>query len=154
MIVLLDSSPLGMLTNPKATQKTRDITNWLISLQKAKVEVKVPEICDYEVRRSLLKINSTNAIKKLDYLGQNVGYIKINTETMHLAAKLWADLRQKNLATSGDKELDGDVILAAQAITLKALPENAKKRVVVASENLKHLTRLVEADTWQNIKPL
>jgi len=153
MIVLLDSSPLGMLTNPNNTNKTKAITKWAISLRRAKVSIIVPEICDYELRRSLIRRNNQKAISKLDYLNRNFGYLVLDTKTLQLAARFWADLRNKGLATTGDKELDCDVILAAQAVIVSQKPENIGERVIIASENLKHITRLADADTWKNIKP-
>lgn len=48
-------------------------------------------------------------------------------------------------ADSGPKELDGDVILAAQTLLLGA-PD-----VVVATTNVGHLARYVNAKHWQDI---
>ena len=48
-------------------------------------------------------------------------YIPISTETILLAAKLWAEVRQRGQATAAPKSLDGHVILAAQAL-LQAKP--------------------------------
>jgi hypothetical protein len=49
--------------------------------------------------------------------------------------------------TAGDKTIDGDMILAAQAMTLNVLD------VVIATTNVGHLSRFVRADLWQNITP-
>jgi hypothetical protein len=65
MIVLLETNSLGILTHFN-TKVNKNITKWLISMRRAKVEVKVPEICDYELRRSLIRINSLVSINKLD----------------------------------------------------------------------------------------
>jgi hypothetical protein len=65
---------------------------------------------------------------------------------MRLAADLWARARQKSLPTAPNPALDGDVILAAQALVL-GVP------VVVATDNVAHLGRFVPADLWQNIAP-
>ena len=68
---------------------------------------------------------------------------------MLLAASLWAKARQSGLPTADPKKLDVDVILAAQALTLNA-PASS---VVIATENVGHLSRFVAADLWSNIKP-
>ncbi len=59
----------------------------------------------------------------------------------------WAIVRNAGLPTAGPAELDGDVILAAQAASL------ADPQVVVATANLGHLGRFVAADLWTNIRP-
>jgi hypothetical protein len=66
---------------------------------------------------------------------------------------MWADMRNKGFYTAADKAIDGDVLLAAQAVFESNKPENKGRRVVVATDNLKHLTKLTDADKWQNIKP-
>jgi hypothetical protein len=66
---------------------------------------------------------------------------------MRKAAELWALARQQGQPTAGDKTIDGDMILAAQALTLGA-PD-----VLVASANVGHLARFVPADLWHNITP-
>jgi hypothetical protein len=65
---------------------------------------------------------------------------------MRWAAELWAQARQGGYPTAPDPALDGDVILAAQALSL-GVP------VVVATANVAHLSRFVPADVWQNIAP-
>ena len=49
--------------------------------------------------------------------------------------------------TAGDKTIDGDMILVAQAMSL-AMPN-----VVIATTNVGHLSRLIAAELWQNITP-
>jgi len=54
LTVLLDAGPLGMVTNPKSSSETEECKDWLASLVFKGVEVVIPEIVDYEVRRELL----------------------------------------------------------------------------------------------------
>lgn len=49
-VILLDAGPLGLVTNPRASQETVNCSLWLESLLLKGVEVKIPEIADYEVR--------------------------------------------------------------------------------------------------------
>ena len=58
------------------------------------------------------------------------------------AAELWADARRRGKPTADPKELDADVILAAQAIEAGA---------IVATENVGHLSRYVTARHWSAI---
>jgi len=61
---------------------------------------------------------------------------------MRQAAEFWAQARKAGRATADDKALDGDVILAAQAHQVGA---------VVATENVGHLSRFVDARNWKEI---
>ncbi len=86
---------------------------------------------------------------RLDRLKQVLEYDPIRTETMLLAAQLWAKARQAGQPTADPKALDGDVILAAQARLFdKAVGEAA----VVATTNVAHLSRFVPAFDWQFIE--
>jgi predicted nucleic acid-binding protein len=107
----------------------------------------IPEIADYEVRRELLRAGMFVSIVELDKLAQLVDYLPLSTATMRKAAELWATARQQGRPTASDRTIDGDVILAAQALTLGA------SNVVVATTNVSHLSRFVHAEIWQNISP-
>ncbi|NES01120.1 MAG: type II toxin-antitoxin system VapC family toxin, partial [Symploca sp. SIO1B1] len=112
-IVLLDTNPLSQVVHPKAKP---EINQWLQSLQKTSTVLRVPEIADYEVRRELIRAEKHKSIARLNEFNQLVGLISINTEVMRKAARLWAWVRNQGLATASKDSLDGDVILAAQAI--------------------------------------
>jgi predicted nucleic acid-binding protein len=143
-LVLLDTGPLGVLTNPKAAP---EMLNWLKSLVSRGVKVKVPEIADYELRRELLRADKFEGIQRLDELQQYIGYVPLTTHTMLEAARLWAQVRKQGLPTADNKALDGDVILAAQAKVL----EHEGYEVVIATTNVRHLSRLVMAKEWRDI---
>jgi hypothetical protein len=64
---------------------------------------------------------------------------------MRQAAAFWAQARQQGQPTAGDKALDGDVILAAQATTLEVTD------MVIATTNVGHLSRFAPAALWQDI---
>lgn len=68
---------------------------------------------------------------------------------MLTAAGLWSDARKRGLPTATVRELDVDVILAAQA----RASEEAGDTVIVATTNPRHLSRFVEARPWQDIEP-
>jgi hypothetical protein len=54
MIVFIDSSILGKICNPNNSQEIIDIQRWLFKLLSRGVRVVSSDICDYEIRRSLL----------------------------------------------------------------------------------------------------
>jgi predicted nucleic acid-binding protein len=146
-IILLDSGPLGMITNPRAEGITLACQTWLKSLLQRGEQVVIPEIADYEVRRELLRAGLLRSVRRLDNLKQTLGYAPIQTETMLLASSLWAEARQTGQPTADPKALDGDVILAAQARLLS----NDTTEVIVATTNVGHLSRFVTALDWQSI---
>jgi hypothetical protein len=53
-----------------------------------------------------------------DGLARLLEYLPLTTAAMRQAAVFWAQGRQQGQPTADDKALDGDVILAAQAMTL------------------------------------
>ena len=145
-VVLLDTGPLGVLTNPNRNPQLAAIRAWLVALQTAGRRIILPEICDYELRRELIRKRSGNALFNLDQLQHQIEYLALTTSAMRLAADLWAQARNAGQQTAHDHALDGDVILAAQARSL-GVP------VVVATDNPAHLSRLVPSESWQNIAP-
>jgi predicted nucleic acid-binding protein len=142
--VVLDTGVLGALTHPKTH---RTALAWLQRLVNAGVAVFIPEIADYEQRRELIRMQSSEGIRRLDALKSAFGYAQITTDVMLLAAELWAQARLGGYQTAHDKALDGDVILAAQARQV----ERAGFTVVVATTNVGHLSRFVDAQDWQSL---
>lgn len=63
------------------------------------------------------------------------------------AAELWALARKQGRPTADRFALDIDVILAAQALSLK-LPDD---QFVVATENVGHLGQFVPARDWRSV---
>jgi predicted nucleic acid-binding protein len=144
--IILDAGPLGLLTNPNPNPQPQACRTWLASLRAAGHRVIVPEIADYEVRRELLRIQSHSALTNLDAFGVLLEYIPLTTAAMRRAAELWALARATGKPTAPDLALDGDVILAAQALEL-GVP------VLIATGNPAHLTRFAPADLWSSIVP-
>lgn len=148
-VVLLNSGPLGMVTNPKAASPIhQECQVWLNSLPLKGYIVVLPEIADYEVRRELNRAGKLAGIRRLDQLKSQIPYRHITTETMLLAAQLWADARRRGRPTADPNALDGDVILAAQAILLA----NEGNEVIIATTNVGHLSQFVDALVWRQIQ--
>lgn len=137
--VMLDTGPLGRIAHPR---QDPEMIHWLYGLVDTGTPVLLPEIVDYELRRSFLLENLTYSLSRLDRLKESLIYLPLTTEVMLLAAQLWANLRRKGLPTADLKALDCDVILGAQALCFGA---------VVATENIRHLSRLVDARHWRDI---
>jgi predicted nucleic acid-binding protein len=146
--ILLDTGVLGLITHPSDKPEPRACKEWLQRLLQAGHSVYVPEIADYELRRKLLHIDQRRALDRLDLLKLRIGYLPIATAVMLKAAELWAEARKTGIPTADPKALDADVILAAQALLL-AKP--AGEPSLVATTNVDHLGRFVDARRWQDI---
>ena len=148
MFVVLDSGPIGLLTHPHKPPASVACALWVERLVRYRHTVCLPEICDYETRRDAIRRNAKDALAQLDNMAITLLYMPLTTEVMHRAAWLWAEARSHGLPTADRKSLDADVILAAQA---QLLAEVTGERVVVATDNIRHLARFVEARSGQEI---
>jgi len=148
-VVVLDAGSLNLASQPWGKPDADRCRTWLLALDVAGVRVVVPEIADYEVRRKLIHIGATAGIARLDQLKVDLAHEPITTAVMRLAAELWADARRAGLPTAGPRSLDADAILAAQA-ELACGPADT---VTVATTNVGHLARFVDARPWDQIAP-
>jgi predicted nucleic acid-binding protein len=144
-VVLLDAGPLGLVTNPRRSPQSVACAQWLQALVTGETRVLVPEIADYEVRRELLRAEKVRGLARLDALAMRLEYLPLTTAAIRQAALFWARARQQGQPTASDEALDGDMILAAQAMTLGVAD------VVIATTNVGHLSRFVPAALWQSI---
>lgn len=151
MIVLLDSGPLGLATNPNTTPDAVTCDRWVRNLPRAGHLPLIPAIIDYELRRELQLAKLTRALRTLDSM-KTLGYCPLTEAALLRAADFWAQARRQGMPTADRLALDADVILAGQAATLDpndwGMPG---ARVVVATKNVGHLARFVDADEWQNL---
>ncbi len=76
-------------------------------------------------------------------------YLPLSDEALRLAAELWATARQQGRPTADAKDLDVDVILAAQALSFGP----AFSDVTVVTTNPKHLSQFITAKNWDEIIP-
>ena len=146
-VIMLDAGPLGLVTNPKLSVESEACTQWLQTHIASGSRIIIPEIADYEVRRELMRANKKKGISRLDDLADLIEYLPITTTAMRQAAKLWAQARQQGQPTAGDKTIDGDMVLVAQAITM------GDRDIVIATTNVGHLSRFITAELWQNVDP-
>jgi hypothetical protein len=140
MIVFIDSGVLGLLGNPN-------------SLLSQGVYICSSEICDFEVRRSLVlasqKNTEINSIQNLDELREIIDFLPISSALLKQAAYLWASARSQGIPTADDKSLDADMIICTQWQMLKA--EFPGRYIVIATTNVKHLSRFSESKVWRDI---
>lgn len=154
MIVFIDSGILGKLCNPNSSAEVDAVRDWLYSLLAKGIFVVSSQICDYEVRRSLilesLRQPNISSIQDLNDLQDLITFLPLGNEVMKEAANLWAEARIQGMPTADEKSLDADVIICAQ---FKLLAEEYPGRyIVIATTNVNHLSRFAEAKEWQEIE--
>jgi hypothetical protein len=66
--VVLDASPLGLASNPKPLPDGDACNQWIREILGKGINVIVPEIADYEVRRELLRAGKARGIARLNAL--------------------------------------------------------------------------------------
>ncbi|MBV8841310.1 MAG: hypothetical protein JO307_00740 [Bryobacterales bacterium] len=147
-IVLLDASPLGMVTNPRSSPENEECKNWLALLAYSGFKIVIPEIADYEVRRELLRASKTAGIARLDALKEMLQYAPLTTPVMLKAAEFWATARNAGRQSADDSSVDADMILAAQAAAFN----NERDQAVMATTNIRHLALFATARIWRHIQ--
>ncbi|MDQ2732769.1 MAG: hypothetical protein M3Y56_14010 [Armatimonadota bacterium] len=147
--ILLDSSPLSVLSLPVRSAGVGAIREWSRSCLAAGHHIYVPEVIDYVLRRELLRAGKAASIGRLNALKTSFRYLPLTTAALLRAAELWVISRRHGVPTGYPKKLDIDVILSAQALTLPTPSSD----VIIATANVGHLARFAAADLWMNIIP-
>jgi predicted nucleic acid-binding protein len=149
-VVLLDSGILALAAQRLGVAEADACRAWIGDCLNAGARVLVPSIANYETRRELIRAGKTAGVARLDAFisAEPDRYLLLTDVDLRLAAELWAKARQQGLPTADPKALDIDVILAAQALSLNL----GADRFIVATTNVRHLSRFVPADLWNNIR--
>jgi predicted nucleic acid-binding protein len=139
--LLLDTGVLGQICHPR---KHSDVRAWFRGAAQEHAFL-VSELADYELRRELLRVGAVRSVARLDELTRELSYAPITTATWRRAAALWATARNIGNVTAPPAALDGDVLVAAQA-----LEEDA----VILTTNVRHFDALaVTALEWTAVPP-
>src|SRR5512144_1826931 len=75
--VVLDTGPLGLLVQRSGLAPADECRAWLRSLLSSGHDACVPEICDYELRRELLRLGLNQAIDRLAQIEATLEYLPI-----------------------------------------------------------------------------
>jgi predicted nucleic acid-binding protein len=110
MIVFLDTSILGKLSNPNPEAIQCQI--WFERLLARGVYLTSSALCFYELKRSLILsvkqgINS-QGLEKLNYLRQLIDVLEVDEKTADLAAEIWSLSRLQGSPTAPETSLDRD----------------------------------------------
>ena len=119
---------------------------WLEAMLALGVEVKVPGIIDYELRRELVRSNFTESIRALDELIEVLGYLAVSKAITDRACILWAEVRNVHEPGCTDESLDADMILCAHGL------EECAGDCMIATSNVAHIDKFVSAMNWEEIK--
>ena len=142
-VIVLDTGPAGRIAHPKIHPRVQQCLAERIG---SGDQIALPEIVDYELRRSFLleirrgRTTFTRSLQRLDELRNSLLFLPLNSDTMLKAAELWAETRIRGKPTADDKALDADVILAAQALEIGG---------TIITENPGHLSLFANVECWQ-----
>jgi predicted nucleic acid-binding protein len=125
-----------------------ECAEWLEQILAQGVEVIVPEIADYEVRRELLRAHRTRGLRRLDQAKRALTYLPLTTAVMMQAAEFWALARNQGRPTADNQALDADMILSAQFAAVRSGDEEK----VIATTNVGHLSLFASARLWRDIR--
>lgn len=150
MRLLLDTNLLMRACHPK---KHPDVKAWLqawlnFAGKTHGVEIVVSSVADYELRRGYLseldrKEDERKALERLDQLCALLDVQQVSSRNFRDAAVMWANARRNGYSTAPERDVDWDIIIAAQAMEFPA---------VVVTNNEKHLSRHgVDARDWHKI---
>ena len=138
MRLVVDTGVLGQIVHPR---KYGEVRAWLARAVAAH-EVLLSEVCDYELRRELLRIGARRSLDRLDELGRELRYVPVTTATWRSAAGLWAMARRAGRPSADRESLDADVLLAAQARAEDA---------TIATTNPRHFELFADAREWGQV---
>ncbi len=143
--IVLDSGPLGLVTNPRGGMDAIACKAWLQDHLDRGSRVIIPGIADYEVRRELIRANKQAGLHRLEEFRTSLEFLPVNQRDQWRAAELWAQVRALGAPSAHEHALDADCILAAQVILL------AEPGAIIAALNVAHLSRFTDAAHWQDI---
>ena len=148
-MISLDSGPLWLATLAPGKLDADRCRAWISRLKGSGDLIIIPEVADYETRRELIRRGATAGLARLDGLKASLDYRPITTSAMIRAAELWANVRIAGMPTAHPEALDGDCIVAAQAL-VEAGPGVVP---IVATTNVAHLSRFpgIDARQWNTI---
>jgi len=149
VIVFLDSGVIYSLINTSNVKKVIDCQEWFYALLGRGVLFVSSAICEYEIKRELIRRNQLKELNNLNEIKQWFNFLEVDENVWNMAAKNWAKARNMGIPTADNLSLDADMVICA---TWQILQEKWEGRyVVIATNNVKHLSHFANADIWENI---
>ena len=150
-VILLDAGPLGIVTKRRGVPDAEACRAWVARCLRQGARIFVPAIAYCEVCRELERMRNTTGLARVAVFCSSVPgrYLPLSDSALRLGCRFWAQARNAGTPTAAPSELDCDVLLAAQALTLE-VPE---VDCVIATTNVGHLAQFVAAELWTQITP-
>jgi len=151
LTVFLDAGPHSLITNPKQVPATIAAAEWVVAIGLAGHRFVVPAIAHFEFRRELLRAGKPASIARLGAFNDAAPdrFLSVSDAALRYAAVLWAESGNSGAPIADPKELNADVIIAAQVLSFGL----STSQFVVATSNVGHLKRFVPSELWTNIHP-
>lgn len=153
MIIVLDTFPTSCVSKRpgnKPPTLSDQCRQWVNDCESAGHRVLIPAISYYEVLRELEQREAVRQIVRLkEFCLRPHRFLPLTRVHLETAAQLWGQSRRSGQPTADPQALDGDVILAAQALSLSV----TSPELIVATTNPAHISRYVKADLWTNVHP-
>lgn len=155
MTVYLDTGVVLLLLSPGKRHKevNQQCVNWYLALLDRGHDIFIPDVVYHEAERGYLitrrKHPHTKKLQALKALVSTGGArrLSITSRAIDHASILWAYLRLNGIKVS-ENSFDADVMIAAQI-----RQHRVRDHQVIATTNVRHLERMVNASSWQDIKP-
>ena len=147
--ILIDAGLLGFASSPPKSEGFAEFDAWVETMIAEGVDFLVPELCRYEVRRELIRLNSSAKLRRLDQFTNRFAFAIVTAEAWERAADFWAIVLQAGRPTASPDALDADAILAGVAATISRPGD----QVVIATTNVRHLSWFpgIDARRWVDI---
>lgn len=147
---------LGEVASPARGQEVKECKVWFEKLLARGAYFVTSDICEYEVRRSLvletIKGKEVEGIRLLEDLRAEgaVEFLPVDRNVLFISSQIWAESQISGQPLTDPEKLGIDAIVCAHWQILNE--ENPGRYVIIATTNLRHLDRLAEAEELQNIE--
>jgi predicted nucleic acid-binding protein len=150
LTIVLDTSPLSTVTQRHGVAEADSCRTWVRECRETGCRIIAPAIAYYAVARELERAGRREGLRRLEEFCSIPGcYLPLSDTALRRAVRLWAQARNAGVPTADARELDCDVLIAAQALDLAL----ADTEFVIATVNVGHLARFAPARQWFEINP-
>ena len=156
MILIFDTNILiSLVTSPNSSEEANKCQQWAYQMFNRGCTIKIPDICEYEIRRGLLFAKSKNPdlitkkIKRLDSWLDIFDNLSLTREVLLEAADKWAFLQKQGKIRA--KGVDVDILVLSHLYLERKL--NPGRRVVIVTTNIRDFILIDKNDAscWKDI---
>lgn len=158
VLLVLDTGPLGLLTNPNKTEKPEACRHWFENMAQNGARVAVPQTSYEEVCIGIQHAHTVHGIDRLNKFVNEVYdrnlWIATNRVVTMEAERLQESTKTRGKMTGDPNELNPDCKIAAACKLAPQLLDDIPQgtRCVVVTDNIKHYKQIeVECYKWQDL---